>query len=114
MCVEGAFIIETASTLESVRFVSGPELAVTLGTMFVAFETTERGRDAGVSTAELETGMFRDLLAITGELLDNMSSVFPWFSPLTQLVNSSDSFSFSSHSRSAFSLRDSDSSCVRP
>jgi hypothetical protein len=110
-CVDGVLVIETASTLESVRFVSGPMFAVTLGTMFVALETTERGRDGGVRAAELEIGKFRDLLATTGELLDNVISVVARFSPLPQL-NSSESFSFSSHSRSAFSLRDSDSSCI--
>jgi hypothetical protein len=113
MWTDGVFVTELASTLESVRFVSGPTFVITVGTMFVAFETTERGRDGEVRTAELETGMFTDLLALTGELLDIMISVVPRFSPLPQLVNSSESFSFSSHSRSAFSLRDSDSSCVR-
>jgi hypothetical protein len=116
MWIDGAFVTETASTLESVRLVSGPVFAITLGTKLVAFETAERGRDGGVRTAELEIGMFGDLLApLTGEPPpDIMISVVPRFSPLPQLINSSESFSFSSHSRSAFSLRDSDSSRATP
>jgi hypothetical protein len=109
--IDGVFETETASTLESVRLVSGPMLAITLGAVLDAFVAAESGRDCGVRAAELEIGTFRDLLApLTGEPLDITISVVPRFSPLPQLVNSSESFSFSSHSRSAFSLRDSDSS----
>jgi len=37
MCADGVLMNETASTLETVRFVSDATLAITLGIMLVAF-----------------------------------------------------------------------------